>query len=452
MSNRRPTKLAGIVAKLYLAILALLPLHAFLTTWAGSAAGHLDVWRIWKEVLIFGSSLAVFWLLAKDSAVRQWVFDGWLARLVLVYVAWGVVGGLLALSAGRVNGDALVYGLFADLRFPAFMLLVAVVARMVPTMNMLWRPVVVVPLSIVVIVGLLQLVLPPDFLRHFGYGPHSIGAVQFVDNKPDYPRIQSTLRGPNPLGAYLVLGIAAVIGLYYASRSNKGMKYGALTAGSVVVLGYTYSRSAYLGTALAVGGTVWLLAIRGIWKKRIALAMLAAVVVLAAAVVALRNNDTVQNVVFHSDEHSTSAESSNTGRARGLMNGAYEVLHNPLGSGIGTAGPASVRNTPQPPRIAENYYIQIGQEMGWLGIGLFVALQAVLLYRMWPLRSTVLGAVLLASWCGLTLVNMLSHAWADDTLGLLWWGLAGIALGSIMSDNRKDNRKQVANTQHYGKA
>jgi hypothetical protein len=28
----------------------------------------------------------------------------------------------------------------------------------------------------------------------------------------------------------------------------------------------------------------------------------------------------------------------------------------------------------------------------------------------------------------LTVVNLLSHAWADDTLTYVWWGLAGIAM------------------------
>jgi len=28
---------------------------------------------------------------------------------------------------------------------------------------------------------------------------------------------------------------------------------------------------------------------------------------------------------------------------------------------------------------------------------------------------------------------MVSHAWADDTLAFLWWGLAGIALGKPLA-------------------
>jgi hypothetical protein len=27
---------------------------------------------------------------------------------------------------------------------------------------------------------------------------------------------------------------------------------------------------------------------------------------------------------------------------------------------------------------------------------------------------------------------MLSHAWADDTISLLWWGLAGVAVARLI--------------------
>ena len=36
--------------------------------------------------------------------------------------------------------------------------------------------------------------------------------------------------------------------------------------------------------------------------------------------------------------------------------------------------------------------------------------------------------ILFVSLIGISFINLLSHAWADDTLSLLWFGLAGIAL------------------------
>jgi hypothetical protein len=48
-----------------------------------------------------------------------------------------------------------------------------------------------------------------------------------------------------------------------------------------------------------------------------------------------------------------------------------------------------------------------------------------------------LPQILLASLAGITFVNLLSHAWTDDTLAYLWWGLAGIALAPIITSRQK---------------
>ena len=90
------------------------------------------------------------------------------------------------------------------------------------------------------------------------------------------------------------------------------------------------------------------------------------------------------------------------------------------------------------PRIAENFYLQIGQEMGWLGLALLVAVQAWVFRSLWAVRRMMLPRILLASGIGLTIVNLFSHAWADDTLGLLWWGMAGIAISMTIRDNTGD--------------
>jgi hypothetical protein len=49
---------------------------------------------------------------------------------------------------------------------------------------------------------------------------------------------------------------------------------------------------------------------------------------------------------------------------------------------------------------------------------------------LWYRRSEILARFLLASLAGITFVNLLSHAWADDTLAYLWWGLAGLAIAA----------------------
>ena len=77
--------------------------------------------------------------------------------------------------------------------------------------------------------------------------------------------------------------------------------------------------------------------------------------------------------------------------------------------------------------------MQIAQETGWIGLGLFVLINVGVGYLLWLRRDDPLALSLFASLIGLTFINLLSHAWADDTLAYVWWGLAGIA----MAPNRK---------------
>ena len=119
-----------------------------------------------------------------------------------------------------------------------------------------------------------------------------------------------------------------------------------------------------------------------------------------------------------------------------MRNGLGDVAGEPLGRGVGTAGPASVYNGSKV-RIADNYYIQIAQEIGWLGLIVFLAINFLVLRELWLKRSENLALILLVSFVGLTAVNLVSHAWTDHTLAYIWWGLAGIALAPVILTDRK---------------
>ena len=145
----------------------------------------------------------------------------------------------------------------------------------------------------------------------------------------------------------------------------------------------------------------------------------------------VRNNQTAQYTLFHTSSTSTSPNSPNAVRASALQNAWRDTTHQPLGRGPGTAGPASQHNDHKA-RIAENYYLQIGQEVGVLGIAVFVAMNGLIARQLWYRRADMLARVLLASLAGISVINLVSHAWADDTLSLLWWGLAGVALAPVI--------------------
>ena len=102
---------------------------------------------------------------------------------------------------------------------------------------------------------------------------------------------------------------------------------------------------------------------------------------------------------------------------------------------MGIAGPASTHNN-HPAKIAENFYIQIGQETGVLGLVVFLVINIIVGYRLFLSRADTLSLLLFASLIGISLVNMVSHAWADDTLSLIWWAFAGVALSPKLVKNK----------------
>ncbi len=423
-------------------VFILLPFHALLTTWAGSNFGHLDAIRIWKELLIVIMLPAALWLVWLTPGLRQWLKRDWLVRLSLVYAVLFIVLGGLAFHHHAVNGPALIYGLLSNLRFLGFMFIVMVAAACSDWLAKNWLRLLVGPATIVIIFGLLQrYVLSYDFLRHFGYGPKTIPAYQLVDQKVEYRRIQSTLRGANPLGAYLVLVLTAVVSRW-RNRRVRTLVTG-LLLGGLLTLFFTYSRSAWLALVPAAGLVLWWQYPKLDVRRWLAVGLVAAVLLSLGGLAATRHNQILQNTFFHTDSTSTSAQSSNASRLSELKVATIQFIDGPGGRGPGTAGPASFRNN-HPPRIAENYFLQIGQEVGWLGLGLFIAINLMVVYRLWLRRAGLLPQVLLASWLALTLINLVSHAWTDDTLGLLWWGLAGIALApDILNKKRKHNVEKI---------
>lgn len=420
--------------------MALIPFHAFLSVWAASTFGHYTAFRLWKEFLIIPLFFGAVYLLVSDRTLWREAKSSWILRLMAVYVLLLFALGAMAHVRHQVSFAALAEGLIEDTRLIVFFFIAWVAATRSPWLRQYWRQLVLIPAILVVVFGLLQVfVLPVNFLSHFGYGAATIKPYELVDQNSQFMRVQSTLRGANPLGAYLVVVIGVLAGLLLflwragKVRTKQFTLLCVLSFLSLLVLYFTYSRSAYLGAVLVVLGLGWL----GVDSKRIRRGLLIAAafacMLLAGLTLVLRHNATFEDTFFHTSQLSHSSHSSNQNRTSALKKGIHDVLHEPLGRGPGTAGPASAHNN-HPARIAENYFLQIGQEAGWFGLGLFLAINVLLAKAFWDRRGErePMAAILLASLVGISFVNVLSHAWADDTLAYVWWGLAGIALTHIM--------------------
>jgi hypothetical protein len=75
---------------------------------------------------------------------------------------------------------------------------------------------------------------------------------------------------------------------------------------------------------------------------------------------------------------------------------------------------------------------------------MFLGITGTTGYLLWKRRSDPLALTLLASLVGICFVNLLSHAWTDDTLAYTWWGLAGIAIGTGVQSAENSGREAKA--------
>src|SRR3990167_4459215 len=191
MKQPKDSKLTQIMAYGTGAIFVLLPFHALLTTWAGANFGHIDLFRIWKELLLVPLVFGAFGLAVSDKNLRHWLKTNKLVLLIVLYILLHLGLGLYALNANNVNTRALIYSWISNLRFLIFFLVCIVLAAKTTCLKRNWKKLILWPALVVIIFGLLQqFILPNNFLSHFGYGDNTIPAINTIDRKPQYVRLQ----------------------------------------------------------------------------------------------------------------------------------------------------------------------------------------------------------------------------------------------------------------------
>lgn len=406
-------------------MVVVMPVHAFLSTWLGTTVGPLLLWKSWKEILLAVMIPVVAWycFLRKDIAKIMW--GRGVNKLILLYTLLH-----LALAPfSMASKAATAAGLMMNLRFLAIFVLVQIIIEAKPGYLkrltdsiprwLLWTGVVLGVLAILQVY-----ILPKDFLVQFGYNKDTtIAPYILVDQNPSAVRAFATLRGPNTLGAYLLLPVATALYVWYQKRRDV-LSLACATLGFVGIY-LTGSRSAWLGLIVTVVVLALIILPRrhvAKWTKISIVPAIVAVILLGWAAVNLPG---VRLAIFHSSPDDSSLnEGSNSKHWEATAQGIADVVRHPFGSGPGSAGPATFYNSTGT-HLSENYYVQIAQEVGLLGLVLFVAI-CTLVIRSIVRRSGLLPAVLVASFAGISLINVFLHGWADDPTALTWWALAGL--------------------------
>lgn len=380
--------------------------------------------KAWAEILMAVAALLLTYLLCKKQQLKI------LKEPLLLLVAGFAVLHVLLLGFKFHGSAAALAGLIVDLRFLLFFGLVYAAIKLYPQLR---RPFLIVGAAGATVVlgfAILQVfVLPPDILKYIGYSENTIQPYLTVDLNASFVRINSTLRGPNPLGAYAVMMLALLVARVMNVRLPKKFWQVAaavlITFGALVALWASYSRSALIGAVLAVLVAVSLSVGRktlyAIWIV-VALAFGAG----ALSVTALSDNAFVQNVIFHSNPDGGSPNKSDSGHATSLAQGMKMFIHQPLGAGIGSTGSASLYT--DSPVTIENQYLFVAHESGWLGLGLFLAVWGLVFKELFKRRRDWLAIGVLAGGVGLAAIGLLLPVFVDDTVAIVWWGLAGLAV------------------------
>lgn len=409
-------------------------LHAPLSVGFGTLFPDYDLLiKSWKEILMGLAAVISLILLHRKKQFKI------LGEPLMIGVEAYAAVHVLSLVLFKNSLDATLAGLMIDLRYVLFFVLVYVAVRLFPGFKKLFIKVGIAGALVVVAFALLQVfVLPIDVLKYIGYDIDTIAPYLTVDQNLDFVRINSTMRGPNPLGAYAVI-ILAPLAAWLISRKPRSNNRTALIVatlifGGIVALWASYSRSALIAMAISIGvvlgATVMRKASRRAW-------LIAGIVCFAAlgGLVAARDSSVVSNIIFHENPGESNSINSNEGHVNSLQEGVDLLAAQPFGAGIGSAGSASLLG--DKPLIIENQYLFIAHETGWLGLAVFVLIFVGIMNRLWVRRKDWLALGVFASGLGMAVIGIFLPVWTDDTVSIVWWGLAAVVIGGGLYNNHK---------------
>jgi len=385
--------------------------------------------KSWKEILMLIAGIIVLFILYKERRFKV------LHDPIIIAIGLYAILHLILIIFINNNFKSILAGLAIDLRYVLFFSLVYIAAKLYPKYQKTFVKVGIVGALIVLVFALLQVfILPIDILKYIGYSTKTISPYLTVDQNDNFIRINSTLRGPNPLGAYAGIVLTLIVAAFAKYKVKKDKLtltvVAILSIGGLVALWASYSRSALVGTVLAIFIVLAVAIVPRLSRKSLLVSGVVLIIGLSVGSLLIVNNlQFASNVLLHENPSGDSSINSNEGHIVSLKTGFDQFTHQPFGSGVGSTGSASLYG--KKPMIIENQYLFTAHEIGWLGLAIFIFIFGMIIVRLWNLRKNWLALGVLASGVGMAAIGLLLPVWVDDTISIIWWGIAAIALQSI---------------------
>jgi O-antigen ligase len=405
---------------LLIVLFILIPFYAFLITYSANlfhiSFNELEIIRLFKEIILFGvfAGLIHDWIIKKNK-ITFLISDFFIGLYSLV-----LVGSIF------VHGSSLHEALFG-IRYDFFFLIYYIIFRLYFTFyadkkDLLLKIIFWTAIPIFVF-GILQFfALPKDFLVHFGYAKEAlatynpdgpIAAFQLLGNS-SLVRVQSFFSGPNQLAAYCLVII--FLALAKVLDNKKDILAYFVTILGIIILILTFSRSAWLGFAI---GLIFLAIVN--FKNKPVFSGLILGLILAAGVLG--------GFLFKGQLYEVIVRPSSSWWHLIYARDAYNMfLQHPFGIGLGKIGPAS--QWLGQPLLSESFYLQIGLEVGFFGVILFLAIMLILAWEIGTgkkqINFTAISIIL-----SLLVASLFLNTLADGILAIY----VGFALALAQTEN-----------------
>jgi hypothetical protein len=277
-------------------------------------------------------------------------------------------------------------------------------------------------------------VADPGDIRVYGI----VGGARIV-------RIGSVFLNQLTCGWYLILPFA--VGLERAVRRTASPPVLVTTAIIGAALLLTQTRSAILGALIVAFLAFQPAAGRGRhWRTRVAILLAALAVVAVPAIAGSGLSDRIGSATSHSDQ-------STAGHLNGFSEGVDTVGRHPLGLGLGTGAGTGQRFAVHGDVIAENNYLEIGDELGIVPMLVFVALTLAVLLSLRRLSRGDPDPLTTAVWAGgvgLAFAAWFLQTWGDFAVAWTFWGLAGATFSVVRQKARVSAVAPVARPARAG--